>query len=316
MEKIDKIDLKILAALDLNPRASFNQLGKAARVNKETAQYRFNQLIKKKIITGFFVFINSSKIGMNPYKILIKYKSVTKKIQEDMVNFLIKNKSVAWAGNTEGKWDLHITTMTKNRKEFSEFYLSFFNKYGRHFKEKEILIPIKNSFFNEKYLSNGKLLYKKLLDSTLEKVKTDKKDKEIIQELSKNSRAMYTEIGEKVGLSYWAVAQRVKKLTKEEIILGFKPRIDFKKLGYSYYHLYIELYNENTRKQLTEYFSNHKDCVMIMEHLGKYSMHIELITKKQEINEIIMEFREKFGKFIAGYELTLIIKDYFLNIIK
>lgn len=316
MEKIDKIDLKLLLALDLNPRASFNQLGKSARVSKEVAQYRINQLLKKKIITEFFTFVNPSKIGFYPHKILIKYKSITKKIQEEMINFLLKNKAVAWAGNTEGKWDLHITTMTENRKEFSEFYLGFFSKYGKYFKEKEILIPIKNPFFNDKYLSNGKLLYKKMLDSTLEEVEIDEKDKKIIKELSKNSRAMFTDIGEKVNLSYWAVSQRVKKLIKNNVILGFKPRIDFKKLGYSYYHLYVELHNENTRKQLTEYYENHSACIMTMEHLGKYSMHIELVIKKEEIEETIMDFREQFGKLVAGYELTLIVEDHFLNIIK
>ena len=69
---MDKIDLKILAALDKNPRATFNELGRAARVSKEVAQYRFKQLVKKKIITGFFTYINTSKLGRRPHKILIK----------------------------------------------------------------------------------------------------------------------------------------------------------------------------------------------------------------------------------------------------
>ncbi len=316
MEKIDKIDYKILAALDLNTRASFSQLGKTARVSKEVAQYRFNQLLKKKIIIEFFTFINPSKIGYYPHKILIKYKSVNENIQQDMIKFLTNHQIVAWAGNAEGYWDLHITTMSKSRKDFYDFYMAFFNKYGKHFKEKEILIPVKNPFFNDKYLSNGKLLYEKLLDSTLEEEKFDKKDLQIIKELSKNSRAMYTDIGEKVDLSYWAVAQRIKSLLKRNIILQFKPRIDFTKLGLTYYHLYVELSKENTKKKLNKFYKNHKNCVMTMEHLGKYSMHIELVSKKEEINNIMMEFREQFGKDVVGYELIQIVKDHTLNIIK
>jgi len=272
MIKIDKIDLKILAALDLDTRASFNQLGKAARVSKETAQYRFNQLINKKIITQFFIFVNPAKIGYNVNKILVKYKSVTKKIQEEIESFLTKNENVAWAGNTEGKWDLHITTFSKSKKEFSDFYMSFFKKFGRFFKEKEILMPINNPIFNDKYLSNGNLLYEKIMDARLDKEEIDEIDKKILKILSSNSRTMLTEIGEKVKLSYWAVAQRIKRLEKKEIIIVFKTRIDFKKLGYSYYHLFIELRNEDTRKKINEYYKNYKDCVMTMEHLGKYSM--------------------------------------------
>jgi Lrp/AsnC family transcriptional regulator, leucine-responsive regulatory protein len=316
MIKIDKIDLKILAALDLDTRASFNQLGKAARVSKETAQYRFNQLINKKIITQFFIFVNPAKIGYNVNKILVKYKSVTKKIQEEIESFLTKNENVAWAGNTEGKWDLHITTFSKSKKEFSDFYMSFFKKFGRFFKEKEILMPINNPIFNDKYLSNGNLLYEKIMDARLDKEEIDEIDKKILKILSSNSRTMLTEIGEKVKLSYWAVAQRIKRLEKKEIIIVFKTRIDFKKLGYSYYHLFIELRNEDTRKKINEYYKNYKDCVMTMEHLGKYSMHIEFVIKEKDMREAISDFREKFGKDVEGYEIVPITKEYTINLIK
>ena len=105
---MDKIDKKILLELDKNPRASFNQLGKAARVSKEVAQYRFKQLIKYKILTGFFAFVDPAKLGYQIHKILVKYKSVTKEVQKDIIDFIKENKQVAWAGNCEGVWDLRI----------------------------------------------------------------------------------------------------------------------------------------------------------------------------------------------------------------
>ncbi len=265
---MDKTNEKILLELDKNPRASFNQIGKATRISKETAQYRFKQLVKKEIITGFFAFINMAKLGYISHKILVKYRSVTKDIEKEIKNFILENPNIAWAGKCEGAWDLVITTLSQSKKKFSDFYLSFFSKFGVSFKQKRILIPINNPLFNDKYLSNGKLLYQKNIDFTSDQDKIDSIDKKILFEISKNSRVSFTEIGEKIKLNYWAVAKRYKKLISKDIIVALKPRINFRKLGYSYYHFFIELSNEKIREKIVSYYANHKGSLMIMKHLG------------------------------------------------
>lgn len=313
---MDKIDQKILVELDKNPRASFNQIGKSSRISKEVAQYRFKQLLNKGIIDGFFAYINTSKLGYEIYKILIKYMSVSKEIQEEIKSFIEDNKDIAWAGYCEGRWDLIITVLPQTKKEFYRLYSNFFNNFGKYFKEKEILIPTKNPIFNDKYLIEGKLIYEKNLDFNCQKEKLDEKDKKIIKELSLNSRMTFTEIGKKVDLSYWAVAKRFKKLLKEEIIILLKPRINFQKLGYKYYHLLIELYNEKIKESIASYYRHHKDCTMIMEHIGFYSIHLEFVLKQEDLQNILLEFREKFGKEIAGYEPLLILEEYVMRLLR
>lgn len=312
---MDKIDQKILLELDKNPRASFNQLGKKTRISKEVAQYRFKQLIKNKILTGFFAFINISKLGYRTYKILVKYKSVTREKQKEIINFIIKHKLVSWAGNCEGTWDLIITIISTS-KEFINFFTEFFGTFGFYFKQKEILIPINAPLFNDKYLSNGKLLYNKNLDFHTQEEKIDKIDRKIILEISLNSRATFTEIGKKVNLSYWAVAQRFKHLVSKNILVLLKPRINFRKLGYSYYHLFIELHNEKIRNKLVSYYTQHKDCIMIMNHVGYYALHLEFVIKQDEMKEIIIDLREKFGNDIMSYEPLLIIEEYVMKLLR
>lgn len=313
---MDKIDQKILLELDKDPRASFNQLGKAARVSKEVAQYRFKQLIKNNILTGFFAFVNPAKLGYQIHKILVKYKSVTKEIQKDIIDFIRASNQVAWAGNSEGVWDLIITTLSPGSKEFTQFYLAFFSRFGDYFKEKDVLIPISNPLFNDKYLAKGKLIYKKEIDFNSEKEKIDSIDRRIILELSLNSRLTFTEIGKKVSLSYWAVAQRYKQLVNKEIIIALKPRIDFRKMGYEYYHLLIELSDEKIRDKITAYYTEQKDCIMIMSHIGSYSMHIEFVLKKDKMQDVILDFRERFGNSIIGYESLLILEEYVMNLLR
>ena len=61
----------------------------------------------------------------------------------------------------------------------------------------------------------------------------DEKDCKILELLSKNSRASYTEIGRILGMSDVAVMKRIKKLEESGIIKRFTIVIDPRKIGYN-----------------------------------------------------------------------------------
>ena len=56
--KIDKIDRKILYALDLDSKQSLNSLGKKVGLGKETLFYRIKNLQERGIIDKFVTIIN------------------------------------------------------------------------------------------------------------------------------------------------------------------------------------------------------------------------------------------------------------------
>ena len=55
----------------------------------------------------------------------------------------------------------------------------------------------------------------------------------ILVELQKNARISYKEIGDKIGLTGPAVAERIQKLEEKGIIKGYSTIIDLRKIGYS-----------------------------------------------------------------------------------
>lgn len=61
----------------------------------------------------------------------------------------------------------------------------------------------------------------------------DALDYKILSLLTTDARIPYAELGRKVGLSASAVAERVKRMESEGIILGYHARLDEKALGYS-----------------------------------------------------------------------------------
>src|SRR5215218_4583246 len=64
-------------------------------------------------------------------------------------------------------------------------------------------------------------------------VDLDDTDRRLLIELQENARLSLAELGRRVGLSPPAVAERVRRLTDEGVIRGFRTDIDPRALGYA-----------------------------------------------------------------------------------
>ncbi|MFC2174892.1 Lrp/AsnC family transcriptional regulator [archaeon] len=60
----------------------------------------------------------------------------------------------------------------------------------------------------------------------------DKTDLAILRALMKNARASYREVASQIGVAVGTVQHRMQKLEKKGILKGFRPVIDYSKLGY------------------------------------------------------------------------------------
>lgn len=64
-----------------------------------------------------------------------------------------------------------------------------------------------------------------------EPAELDRIDWKIIEEMQHNARISWAELGRRVGLTTPAVAERVHRLEKLEVILGFHAHINLERLG-------------------------------------------------------------------------------------
>ncbi len=61
----------------------------------------------------------------------------------------------------------------------------------------------------------------------------DKRDKQILDYLTKNARASYRDIAKALGVSVGTIKNRVEKLKKKKILIGFAPVINHDTLGWN-----------------------------------------------------------------------------------
>ncbi|MBS3160494.1 Lrp/AsnC family transcriptional regulator [Candidatus Woesearchaeota archaeon] len=313
---MDKIDIGILQQLDNNVRISSRQIGKTIKKSKETINYRLNQLINNKIITSFFAVINGARLGFIYHKILIKYQNLNIEKEKEMINYLIKSKNIVWVGKCDGNWNLMLTTISKNLKDFNKFYNNFIERWGEFFLDKEILQITIAYLFNDKFLyENKEFRYSLENDLTVDKINYDKNDLIIMGLLSQNSRINYTKIANKLNLSSEAVSNRIKQLFKNKIIIGYKPRLNFSRLGYNYFHIFLSVKEMKNKSSLISYYKNHFGCITILEHIGKYDLQLEFVLKSiDELRNVVDDLRNRFGKILQNYIPLTIYQEYSINI--
>jgi Lrp/AsnC family transcriptional regulator, leucine-responsive regulatory protein len=137
--------------------------------------------------------------------------------------------------------------------------------------------------------------FEKMLDHT---------DRQIINELSKNSRITMKELGEKVHLTGQAASARVAKLEDHGIIEGYSIKVNQSKMGYSV-HAIIHIYTKST---------NHQPYLSFIKKQEEYVLHnykisgesCYLLECKFQSNEILDEFLTKLSNLVS-YKLSIVI---------
>ncbi len=148
-------------------------------------------------------------------------------------------------------------------------------------------------------------------------IKLDKKDKLIMHQLEKNSRASYTAIGKAVGLSGETVEYRIDRIVKAGIITRMFAEPNLTRLGLKTYRIYfkIERIGEKEEEELIDYFEKHPHGQWFAEFEGEwdYTMRFTLENESQfkdEIGKIML----KFGKYIKAKSIAITVYQTYLPV--
>ena len=68
------------------------------------------------------------------------------------------------------------------------------------------------------------------------------------------------------------------------------------------------------QNELIKFYTQHQHINFIMEHIGYYDLHLEIVINQENAEQILEELRTKFGKKIINYELLKITREHFLKI--
>ena len=133
-------------------------------------------------------------------------------------------------------------------------------------------------------------------------LKLDGIDKKILQMLMENSRRPILEIAKNIGISGAAIHQRLRKLEKNNLIIGSSIKVNTKILGYTtmaFIGIFLDRATNN--KTVVNQLKEIKEILECHYTTGDWSILAKLICKD---NEDLMEILTKKIQTINGVART------------
>ena len=111
----------------------------------------------------------------------------------------------------------------------------------------------------------------------------DEFDKNIIKELIKDGRVAYSTIAANLKISNTMVHQRISRMTEKGILLGVKPVINEKKIGYDWgAYTGISLNKDQDSNRIIEELKKIPEITECYYISGSYTLYIKIIAKNHE----------------------------------
>jgi len=308
--KLDLIDKKILYELDFNARMPISKLAKKLRISRQVVTYRIRNLEKQGIIESYYVIIDNAKLGSNYYRLFLKLQNLQK--LNEIIFYCKRNPQVAFLGVLDGYWNIGIGIWIKDVTEFERFLKNFVYKFGNYILDKEISIGTEVRWFQQAYLLNKKDTKEIITGGKLTPVEIDSIDKKLLILLTKNARTSIIELSKELNMSERAIAYRIKQLERKKIIVAYRTKIDYKKLGYFNHKVFFNFKNldEKSEKEFIFYLNQLPNCIYVTRVIGRADIECEILAKtREEFFTIMQKIIKKFGNIIKTYDSLVIYKE-------
>lgn len=142
-EKIDEIDKEILKKIAPNSRISVVDIAQELNISPRTVATRIKNLEKKKIIVGYKVLIDLSKLGYLYYKIHFKLSNVNEERIKTFRQCIFEHPNIVYDNITIGGPDLEIDVQVESTEKLREIIKEIKNKFSTIIQDYEILHYLK-----------------------------------------------------------------------------------------------------------------------------------------------------------------------------
>jgi len=143
-------------------------------------------------------------------------------------------------------------------------------------------------------------------------MKIDTRNKKLIHELVLDSRQSTRKLAKKLHLSKSAVNYRIKKLIKNQVIVGFRTYINQSKLNNSIFALYLKFRNipKKIESEIIEYLKKDKRVTWLGSSYGNWEIVFEFqVNNQAEIISFLSKFYENFSQYIQEKELVQYVSE-------
>ena len=317
--KLDKKDKQLLTQLYLNSRQSFTSLGKKLRLSSSSVERRLKKLEDAGIVSLLLADVNLAKLGFKGYRLYFKFDVMDVKTEKEILKLFESYNRTLWGVICQGEYDVLWRIIAKDEIEVEEAINLITEKFGKKIVEKTVATTTYQTYLSWNRALGGER-HPELPIEKITKIETlDKIDMKILSSLYNNSRETTVNIAEKVGLTPDSIQYRIKRLTKENYILGYTSWYNARKLGLEYYKIFIGFrgMTKEKEKKFLGYCLENDNVIFLNKCIGSWDIEIDVIVKDTiELHKFIRGIKTKFGHIIGKHTYVSAIEERMLNPIR
>jgi len=315
---LDIKDRKILAELDLNARATFNEIGKKTGLSKETTIYRIRRLEERGIIKRYTTLVDIAKLGYTGFAVYARFEKIDDKKKDEIIAYLEGISELYWIALVGGRFDIVFGIMCRSVFQFNQLYYRILDKYGEYLTDTTISMRTELRQNRRGYLLDSDLhLQKKKSkapyfgkEPTLERL--DETDSQILSLLSNNARMPVVSLSEKLKTPASTISARIKGMEKRGVIQGYSAYIRAQQYGMQSYRLLLSLQkmDDYARNKIFAYAQENPKMILAIETVGEWNFEITLeVGSHEELQNEISKLRDRFSDIIKKLEFIIMFED-------
>ncbi|MBI2133183.1 Lrp/AsnC family transcriptional regulator [Candidatus Woesearchaeota archaeon] len=309
---LDVKDKKIIAALFDNSRAPLSEIGRKARLSKESVGYRLNRLMDNGLIVGFNTVLDIKKMGWELFFVFIRFRDLDYEKEKEILDYLKNHENVAQLFKCIGNHDAIIKVFVRNyaeietiMKDIEQKYKTNFDGYDFDYIIEEAAVPFSFVFGkigNPDYITRGNPEKEALTEFELKLLKI----------LAKNARMSISELAQKLAAQRDNVKYHLKKLEQKKIILKYRPDVLPKMMGYNWYFLILktEKLTRHAEVAIKDFLKRNPNVTYFYRTVGGSDMHVEIRAKTNDkLNEVVLGIRGILKGVLKRSELLIILDE-------
>jgi Lrp/AsnC family leucine-responsive transcriptional regulator len=309
MEQLSEKDRMILHQLSLNGRLSLTALAKATGISKQVISYRIRRMEETGVILGYHAITNSYALGKAHYRIFAKYQNVSAEIEEAFLAYLEAHEKIVWIAELDGDFDIAFIVWAENVCAFEAVYDQVIERFSDIFLVKDFSIGTKIEYLKHKYFIGATETESLHFGEHLSSATLDRLDRDILADLNDEGRATLVKLANKYGTSAKVVAERIKRLERLRIIIGYDVKLNHALLGHSHQKAFLQLNDtsKEARAKLESYLRALPAVIFIVKALGSYDLEFEMIEEQHgQFHALMRTLRGRFPKVIRSFDAVQI----------
>jgi DNA-binding Lrp family transcriptional regulator len=315
---MDALNRQLLWKLDCDERVSYTEIANSLGVSKQVLNNRLAKLNNTCVIQGHYAVIDTHRLGLLTYRAYLRLSSVTAKATEGLIQLLVAHPNTLFVGSLSGVWDLEVVFVARNFIHFNELLRDLYEPFTKLVYRSNISMTPVVYAFRRDYLVREKRKPELTLSYGFEPGRDawDELDYAILEVLAAEGRASHDEVARGVGVTNHTVRNRISKLEAAGVLRGYRPRIDIKHLGRSYYKALV-CCAPMSRKQLHvlyKEFAIYSSVVYLTEVLGTWQLEVEAeVEDSSQLDEIVRRVRSAYPEYVLEYDTVFVREVHKLN---